>query len=438
MGPPAPAFVVAHPRPAPGVEFLGPYRDSGLEDPPYLIARHGTILQVSRLLYVVAAAADGGAGFDDIAARATTELGRQLSADDARYLIEEKLAPAGIVAPNGTVDQPPPRRATDNRALALRFRWALVPADAVNDVARALQGLFFPPVVAGVLVAVVGLDAWVFGVHGVRGALEQVVRQPGLLGLVLALTWLSIAFHELGHAAACRYSGARPGPIGAGVYLIWPVLYTNVTDSYRLGRLGRLRTDLGGIYFNAVFMVVLFGAYAATGFEPLLPAVVVQNFLILDQLMPWIRLDGHYIISDLTGVPDILGRVRPALRSLIPGRPRHPDVAALRPGPRRLLFAYLGSLAIFVAFSLAATVVQGPRLITTGWDSLPTHVDALETAIGMWDLPMGLLVLLQIAVVVAPAVGFVLTVGFLASRLVKRLRRSGRDRPIRTAGLRSG
>ena len=39
--------------------------------------------------------------------------------------------------------------------------------------------------------------------------------------------------------------------MGTGLYLVWPAFYTDVTDSYRLGRAGRLRTDLGGLYFNA-------------------------------------------------------------------------------------------------------------------------------------------------------------------------------------------
>jgi putative peptide zinc metalloprotease protein len=43
--------------------------------------------------------------------------------------------------------------------------------------------------------------------------------------------------------------------IGVGIYLVWPSFFTNVTDSYRLSRAGRLRTDLGGVYFNAVFIV---------------------------------------------------------------------------------------------------------------------------------------------------------------------------------------
>jgi hypothetical protein len=56
----------------------------------------------------------------------------------------------------------------------------------------------------------------------------------------------SAAFHECGHATACRYGGARPGNIGVGSYLVWPSFFTNVTDSYRLDQAARIRTDLGG------------------------------------------------------------------------------------------------------------------------------------------------------------------------------------------------
>jgi hypothetical protein len=93
-------------------------------------------------------------------------------------------------------------------------------------------------------------------------------------------------------------------------------------------------------------------------------------------------------------------------------------VTALRPRARRLLFAYLASLMVFVAFALATTVREGPRLLTTGWDSLPGYLDALRAAVGMWDLPMGVLVVLQIGLLFVPLVGFGIMLGFVAHRAV--------------------
>ena len=90
-------------------------------------------------------------------------------------------------------------------------------------------------------------------------------------------------FHECGHAAGCRYGGARTGKIGIGIYLVWPAFLTNVTDSYRLSRAGRLRTDLGGLYFNAVFMLALAGIYAATSSEVLLLVIAFTHLEMLEQ-----------------------------------------------------------------------------------------------------------------------------------------------------------
>ena len=48
------------------------------------------------------------------------------------------------------------------------------------------------------------------------------------------------------------------------VYVVYPAFFTDVTQSYRLGRGGRVRTDLGGVYFNALTIVGLTALYAQT------------------------------------------------------------------------------------------------------------------------------------------------------------------------------
>ena len=88
------------------------------------------------------------------------------------------------------------------------------------------------------VIAALAMDYWLFFVHGLVGALQQVLGDPADLLLVLGLSLVSALFHECGHAAGCRYGGARPGMIGVGIYLVWPAFFTNVTDSYRLDRTG--------------------------------------------------------------------------------------------------------------------------------------------------------------------------------------------------------
>src|SRR4029079_7840378 len=131
----------------------------------------------------------------------------------------------------------------------------------VNAVTVLFRPLFWPPVVIAVLGGFFALDAWLFFVHGVAQSLRQTLYDPAFILVLLGLVVLSAAFHECGHATACRYGGARPGGMGAGVYIVYPAFYTDVTDAYRLDKKGRLRTDLGGVYFNTIFILITAGAY---------------------------------------------------------------------------------------------------------------------------------------------------------------------------------
>src|SRR3954453_4258007 len=92
--------------------------------------------------------------------------------------------------------------------------------------------------------------------------------------------------------------------------------------------------DPGGMSFNAPLARALAAGFLATGYEPLLLAVVSQQMLLLDQLVPWVRLDGYHVVSDLIGVPDLFARIRPILVSLLPGRSPDPRVAELKPCAR--------------------------------------------------------------------------------------------------------
>ena len=147
---------------------------------------------------------------------------------------------------------------------------------------------------------------------GIASATAQAFDQPGLLLLVFVLAMLSAGFHELGHASACRYGGATPGGMGAGIYLVWPAFYTDVTDSYRLPRRDRLRVDLGGLYFNALVAVLTMGVWLLVHADALLLLVGLQVLEMVKQISPVIRADGYHILSDLTGRP----------RPLLPHRAR--------------------------------------------------------------------------------------------------------------------
>jgi len=307
------------PRLADRLELLGEFKDSGYDQPPSLVRRaDGQVIQMSRLLYLVASQVDGVRDAAAIADLASADLGRPLNAEQVRYLITVKLVPLGVVADPATVAIPP--RA--NPLLTLRARGTLLPGPAANIAGILLRPLFRGPVVITVIATVAAMDYWLLSAHGLAAGFGEVLRNPADLLIVAGLLLVSAVFHECGHAAACRYGGARPGRIGVGLYLVWPAFFTNVTDSYRLGRAGRLRTDLGGLYFNLVFILALAAIYVLTSAQILLVVIAFTHLEMLEQLLPFVRFDGYFIVSDLIGVPDLFTRatgLRPRARALAIG-----------------------------------------------------------------------------------------------------------------------
>jgi putative peptide zinc metalloprotease protein len=421
---PGPAQV---PRLASGVELLGEYKGSGYTQPPSLVRRaDGQVIQMSALLYRVTCRIDGSRGAAAIAGLVSADLGRSLTADQVRYLITAKLLPLGIVAVEGA-----PAAPKANPLLALRARGTLLPERAANAAGALLTPLFRWPVVVAVVVSVAAVDWWLFAVHGLGGGARQVARDPAGLLVVLGLSVVSAVFHECGHAAGCRYGGARPGKIGVGIYLVWPAFFTNVTDSYRLSRAGRLRTDLGGLYFNAVFMLALGGLYVATRAEILLLVIAVTHLEMLEQLLPFVRFDGYFILSDLIGVPDLFARVVPIVKSVLPAGRRDPRVTGLRRRARIVVTAWVLCVIPLLMFSIGYLVLHLPAVDRALWNSASLQAHQMTTAAAGHRYAMAAVDAVDIALVALSLAGSLYIVAGLARRLTILGRRWSAGRPAR-------
>ena len=269
-----------------------------------------------------------------------------------------------------------------------------------------------------VVVSVTAVDWWLFAVHGLGGGIRQVLRDPVVLLIVLGLSLVSAVFHECGHAAGCRYGGARPGKIGVGIYLVWPAFFTNVTDSYRLSRAGRLRTDLGGLYFNAVFMLALAGIYAATSSEVLLLVIAFTHLEMLEQLMPFVRFDGYFILSDLVGVPDLFARIAPVLRSAVSrGRYRDPRVTGMRRSARIAVTAWVLCVIPLLTFSIGYLVLYLPAVNRALWNSASLQAHLMTAAVHGHRYAMAAVDAIGIALVTLSLAGSLYIVTGLARRL---------------------
>jgi putative peptide zinc metalloprotease protein len=413
------------------VELLGEVPGSGYRQPPALARRgDGQVITLTPLLHQVLVAVDGRRTVADVADEVSATSGRLVRPEDVQQLVDGSLRPLGLMR---RADGSEPELRRSSPLLALRFKKVVTDPAVTRRLTAPFAVLFSPLVVVPVVLAFGVVAGWVLFSQGLAAATAQAFANPALFLAVVAVTVLSAGFHEFGHAAAARYGGSTPGAMGFGIYLFWPAFYTDVTDSYRLGRAGRVRTDLGGLYFNALVVLLSFGVWWLTGWHAVLLIVATQVLQMIRQLAPMLRFDGYHVLADLTGVPDLYRRIGPVMSGLVPGRWHQPEATALKTWARIVVVLWILIVLPLMAVSMLLMVLALPRLLATAWASAQLHGGRLAEAFGDGDILAVLARLLGLVAIVVPVLG----IGYVLVRLVRStvrgVWRRTDGRPVRRA-----
>ncbi|PIM73522.1 hypothetical protein CTU88_07130 [Streptomyces sp. JV178] len=419
-----------------GTELVGEFAGSGYRHPPHLVHRFdGQVINLPALLYETAksvgrhqdSATESGSAahlLARVAQELTRTTGREFTAEHVAYVLDNKLAPLGITTrSDGTVAD---FAKAAHPFLGLRYRAAVVSEGATWVIAGMFAWLFQPFLVLMAVSTFLAMEIWLFSTANTGLAMTRVMADPGGILTMLGLTLASAAFHEVGHAAACRYGKVRPGAMGCGVYLVWPAFYTDVTSSYRLDRVGRLRTDLGGVYFNSLFVLGMITLYLYSPSPVLLAAILLVNLEMFQQLLPTLRFDGYYIVSDLVGIPDLFKYIGPILRRTVLRRPPEERLAALKRWPQVVVTVWVLVVLPVLALQLGVILFHLPQMATTAWTTATT----LVTSAGEGDAPVlgTVAAYVQILFLLLPLLGILLILWQLGSLVVRVLRkRFGRN-----------
>lgn len=135
----------------------------------------------------------------------------------------------------------------------------------------------------------------------------------GLVWYGLALAVVKSA-HELGHAFVAKRQGCRVASIGVAFLVMFPVLYTDTTDAWRLrSRRSRLRIVTAGVRTELYIAMLATFAWNVLPDGPLRSAAFflattswVASLLV--NISPFLRFDGYYAMSDMLGVENLQQR----------------------------------------------------------------------------------------------------------------------------------
>ena len=194
----------------------------------------------------------------------------------------------------------------------LFFRVPLVrPQYALARLARRLDWLFRPWVLTAVLLlSALGLLLTAHQWDVFLRSFVDALSPEGLLGFAAALVLAKTA-HELGHALVATRLGVRVGHMGVAFVVLWPMLYTDTGESWRLSsRRQRLAVSVAGIATELALagLATLGWALAEPGAwrNGLLYLATTSWVLSLAlNASPFMRFDGYFILCDLLDFPNL-------------------------------------------------------------------------------------------------------------------------------------
>jgi putative peptide zinc metalloprotease protein len=191
---------------------------------------------------------------------------------------------------------------SSNRASYLYAKVRLLPREVVYPVAK-LFGWAFSKWVLLLWLTLFVLAHLIFYVWILPAHRMHLTDFTGsTFSTVMLLSLLGAFIHETGHASALVSNGCKQTEIGFGIYLFYPVLYTDVSEAWKLSRHRRALIDIGGIYFQSVFQLLLLTLFLFNG-SPILIYFFLFNDLIMFRTMnPFLRMDGYWLVADLFGI----------------------------------------------------------------------------------------------------------------------------------------
>jgi hypothetical protein len=113
------------------------------------------------------------------------------------------------------------------------------------------------------------------------------------------------------------------------------------------------------------------GLYFVSGQELLLAIAMLISADILYQFFPFVRLDGYWALTDLTGIPDFFSQMGPFQRSILPiSGQQQGKLPSLKSWVRAVFAVYIMITVPLLTLLFFLLLRNAPRFIETGWDSL--------------------------------------------------------------------
>lgn len=197
---------------------------------------------------------------------------------------------------------------------------------------------------------------------------QQIIQLPlQKLLLCYGLMLLIGLLHELGHASALMFCGEKPGRIGFAFYILSYVLFSDVSNAWKLKRMERLLVDYGGIYFQSIFSAIIYIVNFVWIHNSVLEIVTIfETILVLGNFNPFFKYDGYWMLSDVLGTTNVIKVVLEFWKGVFQGGNAKSELQPLSIKLKFVIILYtIASVVYMVYFAVfvSSTAINTTRII---------------------------------------------------------------------------
>ena len=299
---------------------------------PYLLKTQQSFFHISQVVYEILLLIKEGLAPADIGRQLFEKelVDEQPSESEMEAIIEEYIRPLGVLDEQGGIIEQKEELTTRNNSSTIFLGRTLLKSEAVVQVAERLQFLFSTRYFFHIFWSALLINTLIFIPFSQYEISTQVQKaasnvcsiSPWYILLYYPMAISILLLHEFGHATPSYKNGAIPKSIGIGLYLVFPVLYADVTEAWKLDRRERMIINLGGMYMNLLANLVLFGLYYIVKDVEILRSIFIglislNVFTVIINLIPFIKFDGYWLYSDYFNLPNLQKKTIAYLQSLL-------------------------------------------------------------------------------------------------------------------------
>lgn len=266
----------------------------------YIMSYNSRNWVIVKEFYYILTLMDGTRSCDEICNDLSKSQNIESDKSDIESIIKNYLWPKGLLENSEATEQAPSKGS--------KFLWLQIPLIRSKTLSK-LRVLSFP------FIKSVSIILFLLALPGFAVLLSRMFS-PETYNLlynmsrydlwILFITFIISAYlHEFGHVGACLRYGTAPNHIGFGIYMTMPVLYADVTNVWGLKRTERAIVDLGGVYFEFLFLTLL-SLYGFVYSKPIfIVSALMRFFGLINNFNPFLKMDGYWLFSDLSGISNL-------------------------------------------------------------------------------------------------------------------------------------